>query len=198
MVIGAGLPTILRVSSEAKSYAERLFLFIETTYLNERNAIFAITEPALKYDVTYSDKAIRKIIKHTGCYPHFIQELGYCIWEKIVQPNEGAAKGMKISESEVDSIYEDYISILDDSFFGARFNRATKKEKEFLFAMLRCKKFPCSTSQIAKHMGKEQKRISPLRSQLLNKGLIYAPSLGEVDFTVPHFDRYLKRLLKED
>lgn len=97
----------------------------------------------------------------------------------------------------MDSIYEEYMDRLDKSFFGARYNRATKKEKEFLFAMLKCKKFPCSTSQIANHMGKQQKQISPLRSQLMNKGLIYAPSLGEVDFTVPHFDRYLRRLEKQ-
>ena len=35
--------------------------------------------------------------------------------------------------------------------------------------------------------------ISPLRNNLINKGLIYSPSFGEIDFTVPHFDRFLER-----
>lgn len=197
IIIGAGLPTILRVSSEAKSYAERLFQFIEISYLNEKNAISAITEPAVKYEVEYSEKALKKMIKHTGCYPYFIQELGYCVWENIVQHWDENKENKRISEADVDSIYEDYMERLDKSFFGARYNRATKKEKEFIFAMLRCDKYPCSTAQIAKFMNREQSSISPLRNQLLNKGLIYAPSLGEVDFTVPHFDRYLKRLEKQ-
>lgn len=193
LVIGAGLPTIQRISGEAKSYSERLFQFIEISSLNEQNAISAIVEPAAKYDVTYSEKALKKIVKHSGCYPYFIQEIGYCIWENIIQKQNDKTR---VSESDVDSIYEEYMERLEKSFFGARYNRATKKEKEFLFAMLKCKYFPCSTSQVAKYMGKEQKQVSPLRSQLMNKGLIYAPSLGEVDFTVPHFDRYLKRLMK--
>lgn len=197
MVIGAGLPTILRVSGEAKSYAERLFQFIEVSYLNEGNAISAITEPATKYNVKYSKKALTKIVKHTGCYPYFIQEFGYCLWEKIVENWAGDKDDIRITEAHVDSVYEEYMDRLEESFFGARYNRATKKEKEFLFAMLKCKTFPCSTSKIATYMGKQQKHISPLRSQLMNKGLIYAPSLGEVDFTVPHFDRYLRRVINQ-
>lgn len=193
LIVGAGLPTIQRISGEARSYSERLFQFIEISSLSEKNAIAAIVEPANKYEVRYSKKALKKIVKHSGCYPYFIQEIGYCVWENIVQQQE---RYDEITESDIDSIYEEYMENLDKSFFGARYNRATKKEKEFLLAMLKCKEFPCPTSQIAAHMGKQQKQISPLRSQLMNKGLIYAPSLGEVDFTVPHFDRYLKRLSK--
>lgn len=197
LVIGAGLPTILRVSGEAKSYSERLFEFIEISSLNDKNANAAIIEPALIHNVKYSNSALKKIIKHTGGYPYFIQEFGYCIWEKFITDAKSFSGELRISESDVDRVYPDFVEKLDISFFGARFNRATKKEKEFLFAMLKCSRFPCPTSLIAKFMNKTQSAISPLRNQLLNKGLIYAPSLGEVDFTVPHFDRYLNRLTKE-
>lgn len=193
MIIGAGLPTIQRISGDAKSYSERLFQFVEISSLSKDNAVSAIVEPASEYGVSYSEKALNKVVRHSGCYPYFIQEFGYCIWENIIQKQDGYTR---ITESDVDSVYEIYMDSLEKSFFGARFTRATKKEKEFLFAMLKCNQFPCSTSQIAKYMGKQQGQISPLRSKLMNKGLIYAPSLGEVDFTVPHFDRYLKRLCK--
>ena len=39
--------------------------------------------------------------------------------------------------------------------------------------------------------------ISPYRAQLINKGVIYATAHGEVDFTVPGFDDYLKRMNPE-
>lgn len=36
--------------------------------------------------------------------------------------------------------------------------------------------------------------ISPLRAKLINKGIIYSTGHGEIDFTVPLFDEYLKRI----
>ena len=37
--------------------------------------------------------------------------------------------------------------------------------------------------------------IGPLRSTLIDKGMIYSPSHGENAFTVPLFDGFLKRQL---
>ena len=36
--------------------------------------------------------------------------------------------------------------------------------------------------------------ISTFRAQLINKGLIYATDYAEIDFTVPQFDGFLKRI----
>ena len=44
-------------------------------------------------------------------------------------------------------------------------------------------------------MNSDQSKISPIRNNLINKGLLYAPSYGEIDFTVPFFDDYLRRIL---
>lgn len=188
MVIGAGLPTVSRIVSEAKSYAERLFTGVKISYLKEKDAISALTEPAQKKGVFYDDEAVSEIIKHTEGYPYFIQMFGDCIW-KVKESNN-------IGIECVLTALDRYIEILDDSFFGSRYSRATNKEKEFLFAMTECGTFPCSITDIANKLHKGVKTISPLRSHLINKGLIYSPSFGEVDFTVPHFDKYLKRVTK--
>lgn len=37
--------------------------------------------------------------------------------------------------------------------------------------------------------------LSTFRAQLIAKGLIYATGYGEVDFTVPKFDEFIKRTL---
>ena len=39
--------------------------------------------------------------------------------------------------------------------------------------------------------------MSPTRAQLISKGIIYSTGHGEIDFTVPQFDRYLKRINPE-
>jgi hypothetical protein len=46
-------------------------------------------------------------------------------------------------------------------------------------------------------MHKPVSSISPIRAQLINKGLIYATHYGEVDFTVPQFDAFLHRVNPE-
>ena len=44
-------------------------------------------------------------------------------------------------------------------------------------------------------MGVKVNAIGPLRSTLIDKGMIYSPSHGENIFTVPLFDCFLERQL---
>ena len=46
-------------------------------------------------------------------------------------------------------------------------------------------------------MKKKVNSISPMRAQLINKGIIYSAAHGTIDFTVPLFDEYLKRINPE-
>ena len=67
----------------------------------------------------------------------------------------------------------------------------------FIFAMVKCGDLPCTIENVAKIMKRSVSSISPYRAQLINKGVIYATAHGEVDFTVPGFDEYLKRMNPE-
>jgi hypothetical protein len=51
------------------------------------------------------------------------------------------------------------------------------------------------SGDIAEQMGVKVNAIGPLRSTLIDKGMIYSPSHGEIAFTVPLFDGFLKRQL---
>lgn len=186
LLVGAGLPTIRRIASDAKSYAERMFAYMEITSLKTVDAISALIEPAKIYNVEYSKDAIDYILSETGCYPYFIQQYGKLLWKTV-------SNNKIITKTDAEIIREEYRETLNNGFFGSRYNRATNKEKEFLYAMVECGRFPCSMTDVAIKMNKNVKSISPLRSHLLNKGLIYSPSFGEVDFTVPHFDKFLNR-----
>lgn len=42
-------------------------------------------------------------------------------------------------------------------------------------------------------MGRDSKSLGPTRSELINMGLLYTPMHGYAEFTVPHFDRFMKR-----
>ena len=66
-----------------------------------------------------------------------------------------------------------------------------------MFAMAKCGELPCTISNVASFMNMNVNKISTFRAQLINKGLIYATGHAEIDFTVPQFDGFLKRINPE-
>ena len=103
-------------------------------------------------------------------------------------------KYKEIDLNVVKNIKELFFKELDKSFFKVRFDKCTPKEQEFLFAIVKCDKLPCTVANVAHILNKELKSISPIRAKLINKGLIYATRYGEIDFTVPKFKEFLKRI----
>ncbi len=69
-----------------------------------------------------------------------------------------------------------------------------KAIKDFLFAMVKCGELPCTISNVAKNLHKNVNSISTIRAQLINKGIIYPIRYKELDFTVPEFDGFIRRL----
>lgn len=72
--------------------------------------------------------------------------------------------------------------------------RCAESDKKFIFAMVKCEELPCTISNVAKTLKKEVIAISTTRAQLINKGIIYPVRYKELDFTVPEFSGYIRRL----
>lgn len=191
MIFGAGLPKIIRTLGKIKSYSERLFRFEEIDALSEQDAKDAITKPAEPLGVQYAKDALDRIIGETKGYPYFIQELCSAIWNSL--DSEKAVIEKEDVENAIPKFYEN----LDRGFYKMRYDRCTNKEKIFIFAMVKCGDLPCTISNVAKIMKTEVPSISTHRAQLINKGVIYATGHAEIDFTVPGFDEYLKRINPE-
>lgn len=186
MIFGAGLPKVLRILGEVKSNSERLFQYFEVGELSAESAREAIEKPAKQLGVEYTEQAVNEIVKWTKGYPYFIQELCSVVWEYV---------GEEIIElEEVQRLIPTFLEHLDKSFFKVRFDRCTKQEHNFLFAMVKCGELPCTIKNVSKFLNKTVSAISPLRAKLINKGIIYSTGHGEIDFTVPLFDEYLKRI----
>lgn len=187
-IIAAGLPKILVNMTESKTYAERMFAFVEISSLEYKDAKNAIVNPGKPFDITYTEEALKEIYKITEGYPYFIQQFCHLISKKYKEIDLNIVNEMK-------SVF---FKELDKSFFKVRFDKCTPKEKEFMFAMVSCGELPCTVANVAHIMNKELKSISPIRARLINKGLIYATRHGEIDFTVPKFDEFLKRIKAND
>lgn len=186
MIVGAGLPKIYKMLSDEKSYSERLFLYKEIGSLTPEQSKRAIEVPANKFGVSYSDEATNKIIELTKGYPFFIQQFCQIVYNRT--------DGEKILFEDVERNIKNFFETLDNGFFKVRYERCAESDKKFIFAMVKCDKLPCTISNIASNLQRTVNQISTTRAQLINKGIIFPVRYKELDFTVPEFDNYIRRL----
>lgn len=189
LIFCAGLNKILKTMGEAKSYSERLFKFEKIDALSPIDAEAAIRKPAENLGVNYDQGAVNKIYEITNGYPYFVQALCDVVWNSLCLDS-----GTTIHTEDIMRAKNIFFDELDKGFFSVRYNRCTKLEKDFMFAMLACNTLPCSISNVAKAMNRSPKSISPTRGSLISKGLIHSANRAEIDFTVPQFDGFLKRM----
>jgi Mn-dependent DtxR family transcriptional regulator len=74
-----------------------------------------------------------------------------------------------------------------------RFDRLTPSEKRYLRAMAELGPGPHRSGDIADVLEVRVQSVAPTRNSLIRKGMIYSPAHGDTAFTVPLFDRFLRR-----
>lgn len=187
VLIGAGLPILPGLVGESKSYAERLFSFPEVGPLPEPDVIKALQDPVRAAGETFEPAALHEIFRLTKGYPYFLQEWGYQAW------NHAAASPITLRVIQEAS---DLVSRrLDENFFRVRFDRLTPREKMFLRAMAELGPGPYRTGDVADKLNVKINTLGPLRAGLIKKGMVYSPSYGDMAFTVPLFDEFMRRAI---
>jgi hypothetical protein len=188
-LVGAGLPQIVGLAGRTKSYAERLFEYPEVGPLSIAAAKSAVALPAAKSQVIFDKDAMAEIITQTQCYPYFLQEWGKHCWE--------SAQQSPITRNDVEFATQLAITDLDASFFRVRFDRLTPVEKKYLRAMAELGSGFIRSGDIAHLLKEEVQNVAPTRASLIAKGMLYSPSHGDNAFTVPLFQEYMKRVIKD-
>lgn len=187
ILIGAGLPQILGLAGNSKSYAERLFRFPEIGALSRDDAISAIATPATSEGVEFEPAAIESILSLTERYPYFLQQWAYEAWNISPTPI--------ITARIIDQATELAIKELDQSFFKVRFDRCAPSEKKYMRALAEFGQGKHRSGDIAERLGVKVNSVAPTRSALIKKGMIYSPSHGDTAFTVPLFDQFMLRAI---
>lgn len=183
--IGAGLPMITALAGESKTYAERLFDFPIIGALSEQDVASALNQPAKQRNAHFTDAAISEIYQQTVGYPYFVQLWAYQTWNQACAP--------EIEQQDVIACQHEVIHKLDESFFRVRFDRVTHKEKQFLRAMAELGQGPYQIKDIAAQLKTTTSNLTTHRANLLKKGMIFSPSYGLLDFSVPLFDAFMRR-----
>lgn len=185
VLLGAGLPILPGLAGESKSYAERLFSFPNIGALSQDDTAKALQEPALEAGVAFEQAALDEIFNQTKGYPYFLQEWGYASWNLAISS--------PITLQIVRDAKNRVIPRLDENFFRVRFDRLTPSEKNFLRAIAELGPGAHRTGDIADKLKVKITSLGPVRAKLINKGMIYSPAHGDLDFTVPLFDDFLLR-----
>jgi hypothetical protein len=188
MLVGTGLPQLPALAGNAKSYAERLFNYPTIGPLSVDDAKEAIAAPARELGVDFSEGALVRLFEITRGYPYFIQEWAYHIWNH--------ASTSPIAIDDVKAVEDRVLRALDESFFRVRYDRLTPRERRYLRAMAELGEGPHRSGDIAGVLGTKVESLSPLRSGLIAKGMIYSPQHGDTAFTVPLFDAFMRRAMQ--
>jgi hypothetical protein len=184
-MVGAGLPDLRVRLLSAKPYADRLFTYEQLGRLSEPAARSALIGPASAAGANYDEDAARQIVAEAAGFPYFIQEYGRELWNY--------AETTPITLTDLDGAREIVKDSLARNFFGTRFEMATDTEQRYLSAMASLGEGPYPVGEVAQAFGvNDQRRVSMHREGLIQKGLIWSPRRGRVDFTVPLFAEFLR------
>jgi hypothetical protein len=184
-LVGAGLPQLPRLAGEAKSYAERLFKFPRIGRLSDEQARAALVEPAARLGVRFDRRALDAAVAYAEGYPYFLQEYGNTLWNQVDRSPVTAAD-VSVAQAAVEAK-------LDGGFFQVRIERTSELEQRYLRAMAELGSDPQTAKDVAALLGRTSEQMAPTRSRLIDKGLLYTPGRGLAAFTVPQFDRFMRR-----
>jgi hypothetical protein len=193
VVVGAGLPHLPVALAASKSYAERLFRYVVVDRLPREMVERALLRPAAEEGVAYEQDALDELYALTDGYPYFVQAYGKVTWDVAV--------GSPIRDVDVKEAAPEAEAELGIGFFGARYDRATPAERDYMRTMADLGApggrgeggdGSVTTADIAKALGRRPQSLSPARDGLIKKGLVYSSERGTVAFTVPHFGKFLR------
>jgi hypothetical protein len=153
-VVGAGLPQLLALAGNAKSYAERLFDFPQIGALDPGEAELAIVKPARDKGATFLKRPMKSSSR---------PEATHIFFRNGVNTLGTLQKSVRITLKDVKAASTEAIAALDESFFRVRYDRLTPKEKHYLRAMAELGPGPHRSGDIAALLEKPTNSLGPLR-----------------------------------
>lgn len=186
-LVGAGLPSLPTKVQAARPYAGRLLKYPHLAQLSPAAAQTALAGPAATRSITFTPEAAEAAAEEAGRYPYFVQEFGRVLWDE--------AEEDPIKVEDVERSRDLFHTSIDQDFFAPRFNVATDREQRYLIGMAGLGDGPYQSADVAQAAGFDNQQLaSPVRLSLIQKELLWSPRRGQLDFTLPRFAEYLRRL----
>lgn len=199
MLILTGLPTLFPKLVEARTYAERMFHVIFLTHLKIKESREAIMKPIGKEEcpISFDEKSVELICNVSGGYPYFIQFLCREIFDICILKYEVG----ELAAVPINSI----LHKLDNDFFAGRWAKATDRQRDLLVivAHLDNSHLEFTVQEVVEASQKsaiksfKSSHVNQMLSALSDVGLIYKNRHGKYSFSVPLFDKFIRRQIQE-
>ncbi|HTX30150.1 MAG TPA: ATP-binding protein [Solirubrobacteraceae bacterium] len=183
--VGGGLPLLPVLTTDAKSYAERMFIVPKIGALSRAAARAALVLPAERQNVKWEEEAVHRVFTLTEGYPFFLQEYGRRVWSLDDDPT--------IKIGDVEAAQPIVEADLDEEFYENRIGRLTNNERRYVAALAHLGDGPQRVAGVADLLGRTTSSLSPVRDGLMRSAVVYSPRRGFLDFTVPHCARFVRR-----
>lgn len=184
-VVGAGLPSLPSLLGKSRSYSERLFDYRQIDALAHDAARAAVEEPFGRANMRFDEQAVECPVEEANGYPYFLQVFGHETWD--------TAQKRQIDLDTVHRGIQLGYKKLDQGFFPARWDRATKAERNYMRAMADIGTRDCMDSDIADAHGTSAVALTRVRKSLIDKGIIFRTDHDKVAFTVPGMPAFIGR-----
>lgn len=190
VTLAAGLPALPERLMEAGSFTER-FAYRRMEKLTAQASLRALVEPAERLGVQWAEESTEGIAALCAGSPYLLQLYADAAW-RVAAPDAGAV----ISPREVAAGITIAERTLWDGQYRGRWNRATPAERELLGAIAQSldERGIARAADIGGRLGKTNQQFSRDRANLIDKGFIEAVGHGQLAFTVPGFERFVRTI----
>ncbi|MEM1192434.1 MAG: ATP-binding protein [Pseudomonadota bacterium] len=195
LLVLTGLPTLTSKLVEARTYSERMFKTVTLSQLDPEETKQAIIEPTQSQNspLRFEVHEVNEIAKMSSGYPYFIQYISREFFDACIA-NINRGQRPNVPKQAI-------IAKLDNDFFTARWERATDRERDLMFAIsqLDTCNDEFTVSEIIKSSRDNLARpfspssVSQMLGRLGDKGLIFKSRHGKYSFAVPLLAQFIRR-----
>lgn len=182
----AGLPgTLQRLIAHGQTYAERIALF-ELVMLDMDAVAEAIAGPFADHGVAMDDGVIARVHRECEGYPFFVQAWGEALWTACADGRRVTMKDAARAASGAASRADDLMQI--------RWQRLSRRARPYVRAMAALGgEGPWRTADVAGHMQRTAKSVSPARADTIASGVAAPVDRGLIGLTIPGFAAWVRR-----
>jgi type II secretory pathway predicted ATPase ExeA len=192
LLLAAGLPTTPVEMAKARPYAER-FRYEPLDDLTATDARRAVAEAAEDKGVAWQAPALEHVVMLARGYPFFLQLYASEAWDVAAARSDPLRR---IAARHVVEAEPRVARRLDNGLYATRYERSSEAERRYLSAIADLMPDDAATvrsGDVARSLGKSLSELSAIRDRLIRKGVIHAPTLGQLTFSVPGFRDYVAR-----
>lgn len=188
-VFAAGLPNTAAKVMAAATFTER-FDYRPLHPLSGLESAEALTRPALSHGVRWESEAVAAVVAAAGGSPYLLQRMGDEVWQIAAPQSAGANISLAATQVGLSEVAES----LATGMFPGRYDRASAREQELMAAMAQVLDGDgvARTRDITRVLGRSAQQASRTRASLIDKGLVAPAGRGELTFTMPGFDAYVR------